>query len=378
MSDIDGLDALERELGPSLQLALRRAAAEITVDDDPVGSPDLRLDVGPAWGATRDRRWWLVAAVAAVLLLIAGVAVQTARDDDVGTVVVPAGPRQTVTTGTTVTTAPRTADAILPPTGAAPSSPETGELVASLAQYHQGAWNLYADGRLVSIDDQRCCEWLEQRLTPDGVELVRSAFLTSGLFDPDQPSADPPPDDNPFAACPCVRDGDKLLSTVPAGGAGPRQPGPAEAALIEYLRDLPSSVPASEWVDQTGRPFVAAKQGICFFHSAPTGIPEPLTDLPAVVASLPPTAAELLAGRDRTSHLVTALQIPSACVNATNAEARTVAEALVAAFGVTDIFTATHGTFPGIRANLDEPTPMVIDITFWPLLPAGGLQIWGG
>jgi hypothetical protein len=370
IDDLDDLDLLERELGPSLRLALRRAAAGITAEQELDGRTGATLvDVQPMWRTRSGRRRWVIAAVAAALLVVAVVAVETTRDENLGTVV-PARPRPTTTS------APPTVDDVMPRPGAALTTPETGELVASVAVFHEGAWNLYADGRLISIDDHHCCDWREQRLTPEGVERVRLAFLASGLFDPNQLPVDPPPGDDivPFAgSCPCVRDGGRLLTAAPKPARAPR---PVETELVAYLRDLASSVPVSEWVDEAGRQFVAARYAVCFFQSAPRGIPEPLADLPAVVASLPSPAAEMLAGREPTSHLDD--PIHSSCVDVAAGEARAVAEALVESFGLTDIGTATSSWGPGIRATVAQPVPMSIDITFWPLLPAGGLRIWGG
>ena len=108
--------------------------------------------------------------------------------------------------------------------------------------------------------------WVEQRLTPEGVERVRSRFLSSGLFDSAQPLSDV------VSGCgfvhACVRDGDHWLgvqvdvggpaaSHAPArGGTTLRRPqdarldaardrvgGPADQALRTGAdRGLPASV----------------------------------------------------------------------------------------------------------------------------------------
>jgi hypothetical protein len=91
VNDYDDLDELERELGPSLQLALRRAAGAITdrrsptplwlrhrgpgpaargLDDAATEAPDL--GVYPSRVEPRGPRWWLVAAAAAALAIVAG------------------------------------------------------------------------------------------------------------------------------------------------------------------------------------------------------------------------------------------------------------------------------------------------------------------
>jgi hypothetical protein len=71
----------------------------------------------------------------------------------------------------------------LPPEGATPSKPLRGELVMkegtgnALAPWY---WvNVYADGRLI-WSRQSAPRWIEQRLTPEGVELLRSGAVPLG------------------------------------------------------------------------------------------------------------------------------------------------------------------------------------------------------
>ena len=87
-------------------------------------------------------RWLLAAAVvAAVLLVAATVLVQGTGVDDIRTKVPPAGPSPTTTMLTPPSTAPGdgSVDGLLLPEGA-PSTPDTGELVASVALIHSGAY----------------------------------------------------------------------------------------------------------------------------------------------------------------------------------------------------------------------------------------------
>ena len=87
----------------------------------------------------------------------------------------------------------------LPPEGATPSTPERGELVLSFygrSTNDQGplfrAW-VYADGRMIWDKEgdfpyganEVTTGWLEQRLTPEGVDLLRSELVSTGLFDTD-------------------------------------------------------------------------------------------------------------------------------------------------------------------------------------------------
>ena len=62
----------------------------------------------------------------------------------------------------------------LPPEGAALSEPGRGEVIASHDEY-QGHVRAYADGRVIwQYGDYRDGAWLERRLTPLGVDLLRS------------------------------------------------------------------------------------------------------------------------------------------------------------------------------------------------------------
>ena len=75
----------------------------------------------------------------------------------------------------------------LPPENATPSEPPRGELVMSDGGIHP--WysvNLYADGRLIwargriTNPGPAVSVWIEQRLTPEGVELLRSGAVELG------------------------------------------------------------------------------------------------------------------------------------------------------------------------------------------------------
>ena len=96
---------------------------------------------------------------------------------------------------------PRVGFVGLPPPGAQPSSPQRGEGVLDIGSCtgepsEISGWNgsltVFADGRLVWAQDADLPQganplwtgYLEQRLTPEGVELMRSELLASGLLRP--------------------------------------------------------------------------------------------------------------------------------------------------------------------------------------------------
>jgi hypothetical protein len=75
-----------------------------------------------------------------------------------------------------------------PPEGAVPSTPVTGEVIAEFAEIHVGWVFVYADGRVIWMPDASPPESalrfsiLELRLTPAGVDLVRSGALPPETF----------------------------------------------------------------------------------------------------------------------------------------------------------------------------------------------------
>jgi hypothetical protein len=112
----------------------------------------------------------------------------------------------------------------LPPKGAKPSTPRRGELVAFWWGHGAGDWGksrfwAFADGRLISLREADIPEganpgftgFLEQRLTPEGVELLRSQVA------------------------------DKPVIT----------------------RDVTSQLPERAWADRNMRAYVASRYAIC-------------------------------------------------------------------------------------------------------------------
>jgi hypothetical protein len=91
----------------------------------------------------------------------------------------------------------------LPPEGVVPSSPEEGTLVAHYAAIHVGQVFVYADGRVIWLPDAGG-PILEQRLTPEGLELVRTKDLSARdvIIRPHQPPASAWADPEPRAYVP--------------------------------------------------------------------------------------------------------------------------------------------------------------------------------
>ena len=170
-------------------------------------------------------------------------------------------------------------------------------------------WYLYADGRLISsrlVPDSP--GFVEQRLTPAGVERVRSEFLSTGLFDSDKPTTEVATADEVTASCGtvwngglCVRERGRLLSaelyTPLRSGTEVVEFETQLGRLIDSLEQLDSSLPQDLWVDRQTKPYRPGKYGVCISRTGSDSTQEALPDPSELVALLPRTAAELLGGR---------------------------------------------------------------------------------
>jgi hypothetical protein len=238
----------------------------------------------------------------------------------------------------------------LPPQGATPSAPESGELLVDWtgfsATLHQAApahqrtvraW-VYADGRI--IWDRRAFHgatsaepivagganaltsgYLEQRLTPEGVELMRSAAAelldrNATLFETIPADVDPwwGFRDGRFAlfvpngygsgwGVVVVRDGDRLArlrwQTINSKGDLPLEGPLATPEQLSALRrvdalltDPASVLPSSAWAERKVRAYVPSQYAVCIETSPPK-------DASDLLVLLPARAAELL--RDKSS-----------------------------------------------------------------------------
>jgi hypothetical protein len=302
VNDYDDLDELERELGPSLQLALRRAAGQVTDERPPTTHwlrstaptapaswlEDAIRDLGDREAAATDatvvgvypspdprpahRRRVVVAVAAAALLLVAGgVLVRAATDDDAPGVVPPAGPRPSSTTDSAPPLSER--PTAVPP-GGAPSTPETGTLLPGLPDIPVF---VYEDGRVIwpdvtaspspseALGEVGPWNWFERRLTSEGLEFVRAEIRPGGRLDPAAPVPEPP--------WRWYLDGEREL---PMG----------EYTRLEYP-DL-SWIPVRMWEDPEPTPFVSSHYAVCL-----TWVDG---DLSALLARLPAAVTEPFVG----------------------------------------------------------------------------------
>jgi hypothetical protein len=281
-----------------------------------------------------------------------------------------------------------TADVIglpgIAPAVAIPSSPENGELVASMwehigapGSFGNGWLYLYADGRLIwsqADPNPPTGGWLEQRLTPEGVELIRSEIIATGLFDPDQP---PPPASGGFpretnGGWVQVRNGDRLVyvnRVVPE--------------LMERLAELWSWLPEDAWEDAETKPYVPSRYAVCLHHNGNTAP----ADAPDSLALLPVAARNLLAGASQLQVADLAALDPAGmawlegsneyCYDVTAVEARTLATTLSGAEGIEEIPQRSYDgseVFYLLSVTLEEYNAYpfnAITLAIWPMLPHG-------
>jgi hypothetical protein len=178
---------------------------------------------------------------------------------------------------------------------------------------------MYADGRLVSQTwDSSESGWLEQRLTPEGVELIRSAIIASGVLDPDR-------SDRGGGQYVQVRDGDRLVFI-------------SGSEMRQRLSELWSWLPSHAWEDSEAKAFVPSRYAICMPEASGVFPIDPTNHM----WLLPVAAREQLASADQllTSEMVVAdpaLALPdwgfeegssAYCFTVTTAEARTLARVL--------------------------------------------------
>jgi hypothetical protein len=292
----------------------------------------------------------------------------------------------------------------LAPVGATPSTPKHGELVVRFTFGHTlgdpGRFqvSVYADGRMVwqRIGDySRTDEYrnstglLEQRLTPEGVALVKAEVISTGLVDRDLVLHGNGVeglyygfiDYRSVERSVRVTWGDGLtLNDV--GPDVPRQmPTPEQArALIrldERLEDPASWLPANAWEDPEIKAYVPSAYDVCIEGVKGLG-------LSRVLASLPPKAENLLRAQENTPNTYTNLAGTHVtwCSQLTNDEARALERVLEdAGFGLRptkdplghvvptkDVF----GRLFGVADMSYRTDPTEFSLTFSPTWPDQG------
>jgi hypothetical protein len=227
----------------------------------------------------------------------------------------------------------------LPAPGATPDAPEHGRLVLNLEGGAGGPFTavwVYADGRLIWGDmgtlpagapTEGATGFVEQHLTPAGVEFLRTQVISTGLFDDDLALLRGPGD--PGFLTIRVRNGDRLVWLTWAVQENYRVPAdapsatPQQASALEGISALladPTSWPASAWEDRDVETFVPSRYGVGLRVFPDQG---PGPDLPVgarEVALLPAPATDLL---------LLGTKVDRAMYELTTDDTRALAEALI-------------------------------------------------
>jgi hypothetical protein len=262
----------------------------------------------------------------------------------------------------------------LAPVGATPSTPKSGELVLSFGFGHtfgdpgRFTVSVYADGRMITerlgdpSGEGNPTGLLEQRLTPEGVELVRAEVISTGLVDHDLHLTS---GEGLYFGDIKFRTGDRLVHVTWGnliwGDVDPdvarQNPTPEQAsALIRLdarLADPASWLPASAWEDPETRAYVPSGYSVCYEGGTEVG-------LDRVLALLPPAAENMLRAQEKTR------MFPYWCSELTNEEARALERILDAAgvSGTKDVFGLTYSA-PGPGGGATRR----FSLTFTPILP---------
>jgi hypothetical protein len=229
---------------------------------------------------------------------------------------------------------------------------------------------LYADGRLISIrgadDETLGSGWIERRLTLEGVALVRSEILSSGLFDPGRETPSPL---GTFDGSIVVRDEDRLLYPQWAGNVPD-----SFAEVAARLRNPGTWLPGHAWDDRELKPWDPAHYGVCLRRETGT-IDSPLEDPAAAMSTAFPGPAEVTANvrHWQPPHVLQTEPGPD-CYDVKPAAALGMARAFEQALD-DDMLSALSMGEDGYEYEAAPPVSALIHISFVPLLPHGELAI---
>jgi len=266
----------------------------------------------------------------------------------------------------------------LPPVGATPSAPESGvlemyywlhPLVAGKNARPGGQSWVYADGRLIRLlyggSDlpEAANRWrsgfLEQRLKPKGVELLRSEIVSTGLFGHEPPCMNFIQLLHGEQRVAPVNSKGKLCSKDGTPIAATPQQANARDRLVGRLANPESWLPASAWKQPKIRAYVPSRFAVC----ASLIVSDKLRPMGTarIVALLPKAAQSELRGRDWNA--------PGAepgCFAVTTKGARSLAKAL------DDAGPVKKGGAFHLNYRFDAPSPSrQVWIVFEPYLPHG-------
>jgi hypothetical protein len=254
----------------------------------------------------------------------------------------------------------------LPREGTAPTTPKNGMLVISYwvtgtdpNPRGKRAW-VYADGRLIWLWDgdphqprlpEAANGWssgfLEQRLTREGVERLRSEIVSAGGFGPDrQPRVSQSLTGMPHTSF-AVRKGDRLVSLTWVRDVW---------RLKARLAHPTSWLPASAWKKRQIRAYVPSSLAVC------AAVPSGQQSNPSrIVALLPAAAQDVL----RAKRWVKQGSGGEYCFAVTTSQARLLAK------GLGEARPDSRGGAFIQKFVFDAPRSERVRITFEPFLPHG-------
>jgi hypothetical protein len=269
LDEFEAPDQWDEIVANASQRVLRGQADAMQVPEPHPGSATVALlDSERTPTQPEGRHRWPIIAVAAALVAITVVGLVLVVGDDQTTKVPADQPAPTsvaqVTEESLQLWDPRVRESAalrigfvgVPPVGARSSTPERGNLVLEIgpctAHYFFDGLSVFADGRLIWAVSGRV---LEQRLTPEGVELMRSELLGSGLLDES--------DDGE-----CVAGAYDGHYEVGPGGRGSEFVGAIDDAHVARLANPWSWLPASAWADRDVKAFVPSEYSVSILNGS--------------------------------------------------------------------------------------------------------------
>jgi hypothetical protein len=301
------------------------------------------------------RRRRAVAAGGALVLVVTLGGVALSRSLLVEDAIGPSGQTPTPsTTGPTVPPGSRVGFIGLPPQGATPSGTTNAELVLDYSSgpgsgsdnlwvYHDGRLIVRRGGNLPEGANASSTGYLEQRLTPEGVETLRSYVLSNG-----EPLLNEPSSRMRLH----VRDGDRLIDVEPAAGF--------DAAR---LMDPADWLPEGAWEYREPRAYVPSSFTACYGLGQQVARSRLLEPLPNPAADLLREGTELASDPPYGEGFH--------CPVVTTEEARAIVGWLQGAGLQQGDSTYNLNYWFELRATPNQPDPPEARIWFDPVLPDG-------
>jgi hypothetical protein len=202
---------------------------------------------------------------------------------------------------------------VIPPQGASPSTPERGNIALKKGD----TLYVYEDGRVIWWQ-QGVPGRFEQRLTPEGVNLLRSGAVDLGFHG------------------------------VGLGFSG-----------VPFGYDPGLGLPDSAWEDREIKPYVAARFAVCYGYHPPEEAPAPST----ILSLLPGPAEAVLRGAGAPYR--TGGKVPTPCHDVSTQDARTLDAIFREAAGM------ERDQLKEVFFSFNAPNPIPGEVYIWmvPLLP---------